>query len=82
MIGKINGDKTNTTQETFTKQKINFNLLLEQTDSNNIEINENNNNVYFVSKYSPNSEEYTHIKKIIPLKITLMNKVLFTILIY
>ena len=80
MNGKINGDKTSTTQDTLSKQKINFNLLLEQNDGNNIEINGSNNNVYFVSKYSPKSEEYTHIKKIIPLKITLMNKVLFTIL--
>ena len=47
MIGKINGDKTNNTQETFTKQKINFNLFIEQTDNNNIEINEKNKNVDF-----------------------------------
>ena len=80
MKGIINGDKATTTQNTLTKQKINFNLLLEQNDGNNIEINGNNNNVYFVSKYSPKSEEYTHIKKIIPLKITLMNRVIFSIL--
>ena len=63
MNGKIKGDNINNTQDALTKQKIKFNLLLEQTDSNNIEINGNNSNVYFVSKYSPKSEEYTHKKK-------------------
>ena len=61
------------------KQKNNFNILLEQTD-NFDEYHGKESNIYYVSEYSINSEEYTHIKKIIPLKITLFKRIIYIFL--
>ena len=79
MNEKIKGEATNSTSDILTKQKINFNILLEQNDNNN-DLNENNSNIYYVSKYSENSEDYTHIKKIISLKMTFMKRIMYYIL--
>ena len=75
MNEKIKGEAANTTSDILTKQKINFNILLEQSDNNN-ELNENSN-IYYVSKYSENSEDYTHIKKIISLKMTCIKRIIY-----
>ena len=53
------GSKNNATMESLVHDKLNFNLLFEQTD-NFKEAQALNNNIYYVSKYSENSEEYTH----------------------
>ena len=79
MNEKIKEEAANTTLDILTKQKINFNILLEQSDSNN-DLNESNSNIYYVSKYSENSEDYTHIKKIISLKMTFIKRILYYIL--
>ena len=79
MNEKIKEEIANTTSDKLTKQKINFNILLEQSDNNN-ELNDKNCNVYYVSKYSENSEDYTHIKKIIPLEMTMVKRIIYYIL--
>ena len=78
-MNESSGNKTNITnitQESLTQQKINFNLLMEQSD-NLRESQANINNIYYVGKFSENSEEYTHIKKIIPLKITPLKRFIY-----
>ena len=69
-------NKNNATMESLVHEKLNFNLLFEQTD-NFKEAQALNNNIYYVSKYSENSEEYTHIKKIIPLKMTTLKRIIY-----
>ena len=70
------GNKTNITTDSLTHNVINFNLLNEQTD-NFRESQAYINNIYYISKYSENSEEYTHIKKIIPLQITPLKRIIY-----
>jgi hypothetical protein len=62
-------NQTNISNIPFNQRKNDFNLLCEQ---NNIYNHPNfKKNIYYVNKYSVSSEEYTHIKKIIPLEIHL-----------
>ena len=56
--------------------KINFNLLIEQPDNYKDSLTYKKN-VYYVDKYSENSEEYTHIKKIVPLQITPLKRFIY-----
>ena len=76
MSENIKGNKTNITTDSLTQNVINFDILTEQTD-NFRESQAYINNIYYVSKYSENSEEYTHIKKIIPLQITPLKRIIY-----
>ena len=66
-------------ENTLGQKKINFNLLIEQPEfyKDNKSIK---NKIYYIGKYSDNSEEYTHIKKIIPLYITKFKRILYIFL--
>ena len=66
MNESIKGKKDATSD---TLAPIKFNSLVEQPDSYKDSVTYKKN-VYYVNKYSENSEEYTHIKKIVPLQIT------------
>ena len=68
-------NQTNISSIPLHQQKIDFNILYEQNDINN---NPNYNKIiYYVNKYSVSSEEYTHIKKIIPLEITRLKRITY-----
>ena len=64
---------------TLGQQKISFNMLIEQPDYLK-ETKSFNNKIYYINKYSNNSEKHTHIKKIIPLHITPFKRVLYIFL--
>ena len=81
MNDSIERDRTNDTSYEFEQKKIIFNNLIEQQDNLKPQITPNNNeNIYYVSKFDENSEEYTHIQKIIPLKITPIKRIIYIIL--
>ena len=74
MNESVNPNKENITIEPLGQEKISFNLLTEQLDNQN---SKSNYKIYYVNKYSENSEEYTHIKKIIPLQITPLKRCIY-----
>ena len=68
-------NQTNISIVPINQRKNDFNILCEQNEIYN---HPNlNKNIYYVNKYSINSEEYTHIKKIIPLEITLLKRITY-----
>ena len=70
---------TDNKDSTLGQQKISFNMLIEQPDYLK-ETKSFNNKIYYINKYSNNSEKHTHIKKIIPLNITPFKRVLYIFL--
>ena len=74
MNESVNPNKENITIEPLGQEKIGFNLLMEQFDNQN---SKSDYKIYYVTKFSENSEEYTHIKKIIPLQITPLKRFIY-----
>ena len=68
--------KKDATSDTLVPIKFNFNSLVEQPDYYKDSVTYKKN-VYYVNKYSENSEEYTHIKKIVPLQITPLKRFIY-----
>ena len=68
-------NQTNISIVPINQRKNDFNILCEQNEIyNHLNLNKN---IYYVNKYSINSEEYTHIKKIIPLEITPLKRITY-----
>ena len=70
---------TGNQENTLGQQKISFNMLIEQPDYLK-ETQSFNNKIYYIKKYSDNSEKHTHIKKIIPLHMTPFKRTLYIFL--